>query len=142
MNASPYRPVLVSLAALVGFLGIAWGCDGLIQFLRYQNAQTFSLTYVILWTYALTALVLAVAWLVLVRLPGNFLVSLVNLLVGLFIVAYPALYYSPLLCCGLPDLKAIQPGPSMDLYSSGGWLAVVGLAGLVRTGRKNRRLNI
>jgi len=137
--------VLVSLAALVGFLGIAWGCDGLMQLLRDQNAQTFSLTYIIFWAYALTALVLAaawllLAWLVLVRQPGNTWVSLAYLLVGLFIVAYPALYYSAWLCCGLPDLKAIQLGPSMNLYSSAGWLAVIGLVGLVW--RRGKRRNV
>ena len=143
MSVKPNNPVLVSIAGLVGFLGIAWGCDGLMQFLRYRNAQTFSLNYVIFWAYALIALVLAAAWLllawvVLVRLPGNFWVSLVYLLVGLFIVAYPALYYTPVLCCGLPDIQAIQLAPSMYLYSSAGCVAVIGLVGLVWRGRKRR----
>jgi hypothetical protein len=143
MNSGSNNPALVSLTGLVGMLGIAWGCDGLMQFLRYQNVQTFTLNYVILWIYPLIALLLAAAWLllawvVLVRLPGNFWVSLVYLLVGLFIVAYPALYYSPLLCCGLPDIMAIQLAPSMYLYSSAGCVAVIGMVGLVRRGRKRR----
>jgi hypothetical protein len=75
---------------------------------------------------------------VLIRLPGNIWVSLVYLLCGLFIVAYPALYYSPALCCGLPDLAAIQLAPSMYLYASGGWLAVIGLVGSIWRGRKKK----
>jgi hypothetical protein len=136
MNTSSNNPVLVSLTGLIGILGIAWGCDGLMQFLRYQNSQTFALPHVILWTNALVALLLAAAWLLLawmalVRLPGNSAVFVVYLLAGLFILAYPALYYTPALCCSLPDIPAIQLGSTMYLYSSGGWLAVLGLAGLV-----------
>ena len=143
MSVKPNNPVPVSIAGLVGFLAIAWGCDSLMQFMRTMNVQTFTLNYVILWVYALIALLLAAAWLllawvVLVRLPGNFWVSLIYLLVGLFIVAYPALYYTPVLCCGLPDIKAIQLAPSMYLYSSAGCIAVIGLVGLVWRGRKRR----
>jgi len=142
MNRTSNNPVLVSTTGLIGLLGIAWGCDGLMQFLRYQNMQTFSLSYIILWVYALISLLLAAAWLllawvVLVRLPGNSGVSLLYLLVGLFILAYPALYLTPALCCSLPDIRAIQLAPSMYLYCSGGWLAIIGLAGLVLRGRKS-----
>lgn len=35
MKGKPYHPVEVSLTGLVGLLGITWGCDGLMQFLRY-----------------------------------------------------------------------------------------------------------
>ena len=136
MKGKPYHPVEVSLTGLVGLLGITWGCDGLMQFLRYQNARTFTLNYVILWVYPLLALLLAavwllVAWVVLVRLPGNTWVFLVYLLIGLFIMAYPALYFTPALCCWLPDIAALQLSPTMYLYSSGGCLAMIGLAGLV-----------
>jgi hypothetical protein len=137
----PFSPLLVSLTGLVGLLGIAWLCDGLMEFLRYQNIRTFSLNYVILWIYPLVALLLAtvwllVAWMVLARLPRNAWVSLAYLLCGLFIVVYPALYYTPVLCCGLPDIAAIQLAPTSYFYSSGGCLAVIGLAGLVLRGKK------
>jgi hypothetical protein len=141
MNRKPNNPVLVGLTGLIGILGIARLCDGLIQFLWYQQTQTFSLSYVIFWAYALVALLLAavwllVAWMVLVRLPGNLWVSLVYLLVGLFIIAYPALYYTPALCCGLPNIDLIQLEPATYLYSSAGLAAIIGLAGLVWRGRK------
>jgi hypothetical protein len=140
MTSKIYHPVVVALGGLIGFLGIAWGCDALMQFLRYQNAQTFNLSFVIFWAYALIAMVLAaawlsLAWLVLVHLPGNAWVSLVNLLCGAFIVTYPVLYYTPAL--GLPDIKPMQFfGLTMNLYFSGGCVAVIGLAGLVWRKRK------
>jgi hypothetical protein len=148
MKRKPYHPVVVSLTGLVGLLGITWGCDGLMQFLRYQNARTFTLNYVILWVYPLLALLLAavwllVAWVVLIRLPGNVWVSLLYLVCGLFIVFYTALYYSPayspILCCWLPNIAAIQLGSTMYLYSSGGWVAIIGLAGLVLRGGKRTK---
>ena len=148
MSRKSNSPVLVSITGLIGVLGIAWLCDGLMQFLRNQSAVTFSLNYFIFWIFGLVALVLAaawllVAWVVLIRLPGNFWVSLLYLVCGLFIVFYPALYYSPayspVLCCWLPDIAAIQLGPTTYLYSSGGWVAIIGLAGLVLRGGKRTK---
>jgi hypothetical protein len=145
MSRKSNSPVLVSVTGLIGVLGIAWLCDGLMQFLRNQSAVTFTLNYFVFWIFGLVALVLAAAWLLvtwvaLIRLPGNFWVSLLYLVCGLFIVFYPALYYSPaylpLLCCWLPNIAAIQLGPTMYLYSSGGWVAIIGLAGLVLRARK------
>jgi hypothetical protein len=144
MSRKSNNPVLVSITGLIGVLGIAWGCDGLIHFLYYLGVETFLLNYVILWAYALIALVLAaiwllLAWFVLIQAPRNTWVSMVFLLSGLFIVAYPALYYTPALCCGLPDIAAIQLAPTMYLYSSGGCVAIIGLAGLVWTRKKENR---
>jgi hypothetical protein len=141
MNRKPIHPVLVSSTGLVGILGIARFCDAVMQFLQYQNAQTFTLSHVILWAFAPVALLLAaawllVAWVVLIRLPENAWVSLVYLLVGAFIVAYPALYYTPALCCGLPGIDLIHLEPNTYLYAAGGFAAIVGLVGLVWRGRK------
>jgi multisubunit Na+/H+ antiporter MnhG subunit len=82
MNIKPNHPVLVSLTGLVGVLGIARFCDAVMQFIQYQNAQTFSLSHVIFWAFALIALLMAaswllVAWQVLIRAPGNIWVSVV-----------------------------------------------------------------
>jgi hypothetical protein len=140
MSRKSNNPALVSITGLIGVLGIAWLCDGLMQFFRSQNAVTFALNYFIYWIFGLVALLLAavwllVAWVVLMRLPAHVWVSLLYLLCGLFIVFYPALYmspaYSPLLCCWLPNIAAIQLAPTMYLYSSGGWVAIIGLAGLL-----------
>jgi hypothetical protein len=141
MNIKPNHPVLVSLTGLVGVLGIARFCDAVMQFIQYQNAQTFSLSHVIFWAFALIALLMAaswllVAWQVLIRAPGNIWVSVVFLLAGLFIITYPALIFMPALCCWLPNIEAIQGGPTMYLYSTGGFAAIVGLAGLVWRRRK------
>jgi len=51
-------------------------------------------------------------------------------------VAYPALYLTPALCCGLPDIAAIQLAPTMYFYSTGGCLAIIGLAGLILRRKK------
>jgi hypothetical protein len=148
MTRKSNNPVVVSITGLIGVLGIAWLCDGLMQFLRYQTAETVSLNAVIFWIFGLVALVLAavwllVAWVVLIRLPGNVWVSLLYLVCGLFIVFYTALYYSPayspILCCWLPNIAAIQLGSTMYLYSSGGWVAIIGLAGLVLRGGKRTK---
>ena len=141
MSRSSMHPWLVALTGLAGLLGLGRLADALIQFLGYVNGRTLSLGYAILWAYALIGLLLAagwllVAWAVLVRLPGRLGISLVYLLAGLFILAYPALYMTPALCCRLPDLRFIQIGPSMYLFSSGGWAAVIGAAGLIRRGRE------
>ena len=36
------NPVVVSITGLIGVLGVAWGCDGLMQFLNYQKWEHFS----------------------------------------------------------------------------------------------------
>lgn len=143
MDHKPNNPILVSLTGLIGLLGVGWLCDAAMQFLQYRNEQTFSLSYGIFWAYALVALLVAaawllVAWMVLVRLPRNVWGCLVYLLVGLLIVAYPALYYTPALCCGLPNIDLVHLEPATSLYSTGGFAAIVGLAGLVwrRQGKK------
>ena len=41
MSRKSNNPVLVSITGLIGVLGIAWGCDGLIHFLNYLGVKTF-----------------------------------------------------------------------------------------------------
>ena len=94
------------------------------------------MNYVVFWAYALIALLLApiwllLAWFVLIRSPRNVWVALVFLLSGLFIVIYPALYYTPALCCWLPTIAPIQITPTMFVFSSGGFAAIMGLSSLV-----------
>jgi hypothetical protein len=43
MSRKSNNPVLVSITGLIGVLGIAWGCDGLIHFLNYLGVETFLL---------------------------------------------------------------------------------------------------
>jgi hypothetical protein len=142
MIRKPVYRVLVSMCSLAVTLGVAWGCDALIRFLSYLNSQLFTLNYVILWVYALVGLLpaglwLLLAWFVLIREPRNTWVSLIYLLVGLGIVVYPALYYTPALCCFLGYFPMLQMGPTMYFYSTGGVVGIVGLAGyLLRRGKE------
>ncbi|HVM70831.1 MAG TPA: hypothetical protein VMT91_03655 [Anaerolineales bacterium] len=141
MSRSSMNPWIVSMTGLVGLLGIGRLCDALLQFLENVNMRTFSLSYALLWVYALVSLLLAAgwllaAWVVLFQGRSSTGSSLVYLLVGLFILAYPALYMTPALCCRMPDIRIIQLGPTMYLYSTGGWVAVLGAAGLIWRGRR------
>jgi hypothetical protein len=53
-----YSGVLSAVGLLVA-LGMARGFDTFISFLQQRNAETFFLPFVILWSYALLALLLA-----------------------------------------------------------------------------------
>ena len=134
MIRKPVDRVLVSMCGLIVVLGVAWGCDRLMQFLLFLNAQFFTLNRIILWGYALMALVLSAFWLLLawfelIRESRNTWVSLIFLLIGLVIIAYPALYYTPLLGW-LSNITLVQLGPTAYLFSTGGVVAVIGVLGL------------
>jgi hypothetical protein len=55
---------------------------------------------------------------------------LIFLLIGLGIIAYPALYFTPLLGW-LSYITLVQLAPTMYLFSTGGVVAVIGVLGLV-----------
>ncbi len=65
---------IVSIAGMIIVLGLARGSDALMAFLRARNTETFTLNYVILWSYPLLTLVLALGllllfWFVINRAP-------------------------------------------------------------------------
>jgi hypothetical protein len=134
MIRKPVDRVPVSMCGLIVVLGAAWGCDRLMQFLSYLNSKFFSLNSIIFWSYALVALVLSAFWLLLawfelIRESRNTWVSLIFLSIGLSIVAYPALYFTPLLGW-LSNISLVQMAPTMYLFSTGGVVAVIGVLGL------------
>jgi hypothetical protein len=140
IRKSPY-PAVVSIIGLFVVLGIAGGFDALIQFLYRRSLETPSLGFVIAWSLALFALLLATillifAWFVLSHAPRNVWISLVFLIVGLFIVIYPALVYTPALCCWMPYIGPLQISRTMYLFSSGGFVASIGLLAVVLPGRE------
>ena len=142
MVRRPAERVLVSICGLIVVLGMGWGCDRLMQFLSYLNSKFFTLNSTILWTYGLVALVLSgfwllLAWFELVRESKNTWVSLIFLLIGLGILAYPALYFTPLLGW-LSSITIVQLAPTMYLFSTGGVVAIIGVLGLVRQAKKRR----
>ena len=133
---SVYLPKVVSIIGLIVVLGAAWGFDRWIEFLDHRNAQTFSLVWAILWSYPLIALLLAallllLAWFVLSQAPRNVWISLVFLIVGLIIVSYPTLIFTPALCCWVPYIGPLQLARTLYLFSSGGFVAIIGLFGLI-----------
>ena len=138
-------PLVVSLIGLIAVLGIAWGLDALIQYLNNRNQVTVSLSLLITWCLALFALLLAaiwllLAWFVLSQAPRNIWISLVFLIVGLFIVTYPALVFTPLFCCWVPYIGPLQLSGTKYLFSSGGFVAIIGLFRLILPNKDKNNL--
>jgi len=132
----------VSVLGLIVVLGVAWGFDAWMELLSHRNAQTFSLAWVIFWSYPLIAIFLAailllLAWFVLSQASKNVWISLVFLIVGLFIVIYPALVFTPALCCWMPYIGPLQLSQTKYLFSAGGFVAIIGLFSLILP-NKNR----
>jgi hypothetical protein len=138
-NAKEKYSAVLSLIGLVVVLGIARGFDALTAYLAKRNAQTFSLPYVIMWSYVfidlfMAAILLLLFWLVLNRTPRIVWVSIIFLLIGLFIVASPMLYFTRLFCCLPPQLETLLFPPSAYFsftFSSGGFVAIIGLFTLI-----------
>jgi hypothetical protein len=133
---SAYLSRVVSFIVLIVVLGVAWGFDAWMEFLGRGNAQTFSLAWALFWSYPLIALLLAamlllLAWFVLSQAPRNVWISIVFLIVGLFIVLYPTLIFTPALCCWVPYIGPLQISRTLYLFSSGGFVAIIGLFGLI-----------
>jgi hypothetical protein len=100
MNRKQNQEGGYSVIGLVIVLGIALGSDFLMTSLTHRNAETFSLTFNLFWSYGLIALLLAAAslllfWFVLNRASRNIWVVLIFRLTGLFIAAFPILYFTP-----------------------------------------------
>jgi hypothetical protein len=138
MNRKPINPIIIQVAGLIVTLGIAWGADALTRSLGLLQARTFSLNWILIffWSNPLFTLILAfillgLFWFMLIRAPRNAWVSLAYLLIGILIVAYPALYYTPALCCWMPDIAPLQLSTTRYLFSSAGFIAMIGLLTLV-----------
>jgi len=130
---------IISVAGLIVTLGGARGLDAMIAALGHINAETFWLPLAILWAYSIANLVLAALslllfWLVFNRAPRSVWVAVVFVLVGLFIVTYPILFYAPGFCCWAHPLDVLLtnllPFPS-HTFTAGGIIAIIGLFALV-----------
>ncbi len=130
---------IFSIIGLILVFGIARGCDALVAYLAHRNTQTFSLTYVIMWAHVvinlvLAALLLYLFWFVFSRTPRKAWVSIIFLLIGLFFVASPILYFTPLFCCLSPQLESLLFPPTLYAsytFLSGGFVAIMGLFALI-----------
>jgi hypothetical protein len=130
MNRSRSASIL-SVIAMLLIIAVAAGLDQLLYTLRLE-ASRLAQPVPVLWCYTLSnlllgGLLLALIILVLIRLPRNPWVAVVYLLVGVYISAYPVLYFSPV----GPYLVNWFISPRSFVYSSGGIIAFLGLAILI-----------
>ncbi len=137
MNRSRNYPAAVAVIGLIMVLGIAYGLDALMAFLVRRNSQTFTLSYVILWSRVFGSLVLAAALLflfrfVLDRAPRAAWIAALYLIVGLFFALFPVLYYVPALGSWMPQsLIRVLFSLSSYTFLTGSFIAVTGLFMLI-----------
>jgi hypothetical protein len=107
-----------------------------------RNLETFGV--LLFWSYALTTILLAAAslflfWFVVHRAPRNVWVALSFLLVGLFVVLYPAVYLTPAFRWLPLSVPVWLTSRSYIIYS-GGLIAMTGLFALVLPREKGKDL--
>jgi hypothetical protein len=126
-----------SVAGLFVVLGITWGLDALMAYLDQRNGETFALPYVILWTKALSSILLAALllllfWFVLTRAPRNVWVAALYLLIGLFFGFFQVLYFIPAIGGWTPRFfyVLVQSVNSFTILA-GSFIAIIGLFMLV-----------
>ena len=131
-----------SVVALVAVLGVIWGVDAFMAFLRRPNAEPFFSPFIFIWVQSLinlllAALLLLLFWFVLDRVPRNVWVAVIYLLTGLFIVFSQEIYFVPALAWLIPRfmLGSILSFPSY-LLLAGGFVAIMGLFILILPGRE------
>jgi len=136
--------IVLSVLGLFAVLGAARGFDAWMEFLRRNNAITFSLswTYATLWSFPLISLCLAALlillfWFTVVQAPRRVWISLLYLLVGAFVVLYPEIYMTPALGPWLPEIRPLEITYTQYLLTAGGFVVITGLSSLILP-RKNR----
>ncbi len=146
MNRKYSHYGVLSIVGLIVVLGIALGFDALVTFLR-RNISTFPLGGE-MWLLSSTltnlflgAFLLLLFWFVINRAPRNVWVALIFLLTGLYIAAYPVLYfkfhYLDFLPPQLGDLLATARS---YIFYLGGCIAMTGLFALVFPRGKEKNL--
>lgn len=137
IDRSRYSPTALSIIGMMVVLGIAYGLDALMVSLARRNSQTFTLSYVILWSHVFGSLVLAATllflfWFAFSRVPRSAWIAALYLVVGLFFGFFPVMYYLPAIGSWMPHFFV------MVLYSSssytplaGSFIAITGLFMLV-----------
>ena len=143
MDRKSTSPIALSVSSLILVLAIGWGCDAVTQFITHQISQEFSRPWMTIyfWSSSVFVLLLAAIWLLLFwitifRTNKNVWIGLIYLLVGLFIVLYPAFYNIPVFCCWIPNIMIFQIDASTKyLQSSGGVIIMIGLFALFRSAK-------
>ncbi len=136
-TGSTFRQII----GLFVVLGIAFGFEILLEYLRIQNAKTFNLNYVVLGAYLLASFLVSVGmfllfWSGINQSSGRTGIGILFLVIGLLILLGPILYYTPF----LPKIIRIFPQPLLPrsiFYFSGGMAAAGGLMMIVLPKRKN-----
>lgn len=132
MKTSTITKSIISLLGVIAVLALAYGIDVLIGSLKVTNAQTFRLNLVIVLTYPLTQLAMALSlltlfWYLDVRAPQRRIVSFIVLLVGL-----GSLFYGiqDVILHILPAVRFLTATGALAWSSA--FVAFMGLWGLLR----------
>ncbi len=137
MNRSRVSPTALAIIGLIIVLAIAYGLDALMVFLARRNSQTFTLSYVILWSRVFGSFLLAAALLflfrfVLDRAARAAWIAALYLIVGLFFALFPGLYHVPALGSWMPQtLVRVLFSLSSYTFLAGSFIAVTGLFMLI-----------
>ena len=140
MPIKPFsRHSLISIAAMVAILAIAYGLDRWVLFLREAISRGELFAQWVLLSYSLGHLLLAVlllalfVWMVLRAQVGRWM-AWAYLITGLAISLYPAVYFTP-----IGQLLRLDRIPIIDprsfFITAGAFLAVTGAVHLWKRGR-------
>ncbi len=128
---------LISILGLVVVLAVARGMDAILESLRQRNEVTVDLAFTILWSQTLIAILLAavlllLAWFVLLRAPRNLWIAGLYLVVGALLAVAPQLYFTPALAAWIPALVFLSIAlPGSYQFIAGGFIFVIGLLSLI-----------
>lgn len=143
MNRSRNALGFLSALGLIGLLAIARGLDAFSLYARQHMALLVNPPYdLILWTPALSSLLLAAVllllfWFMLTRAPRNVWIAAVYLLVGTFVAFARVLYFVPAISGWVPpSLYAPVVSPASYTALTGSFIALIGLFMLVAPPRR------
>jgi hypothetical protein len=141
-------PPLVAFAAVAALFTLAYATVSVTGRLRDYAGASFnylpSAYFSAILPLFVASAILALAWLILLRLPPDRLAGIVILLPGLLLVGEYLLYLAgfplwlrrTILTALGTTLLALGPPPSFNYYLASGCI-VIGIAALVRTARSN-----
>ncbi len=123
------------LLGMIVLLGIAYGCEVLLEFLKARNAVTFDLNYLIIASYAPMMMLVSLAalllfWDLIVHSYRSLGMGIFYLLVGILIVLAPFLYYTPILGWLQPPFPGVLY-PNSPFYFAGALVGMIGLLMIV-----------
>ena len=144
MKKTSVGSILGQVIALVLILGMAYGLEVLLEFLRVRNAMTFDLHYIIMGTYLLSTFLVSACtfllfWSGINHSSWRMGIGIIFFIIGSLILLAPILYYTPF----LPRVIQNFPRPLFPqsiFYFTGGMVAAVGLLMIVLPGQKFREL--